>query len=158
MDYIIAFLLKFINNCLSTAKTITVSKGNYLLGAVFNAVSELFYLLVMVKVIKSNDLTSMIVVCLAVFFGTYLTGVTFKKQKKETLYVFDVTSDSLENGILFADSIRNLNIPIKTYKTFDSNMKKCLSCKIYCNTKEDSKIVESLMFPAFKYNQTIPVE
>ena len=158
MDYIIAFLLKFINNCLSTAKTITVSKGNYFLGALFNALSELFYLLVMVKVIKSNDIFSMIVVCIAVFFGTYLTGVTFKSKQKERLYVFDVTSDNLENGIRFADNVRQLNIPIKTYKTLDTNMNKCLSCKVYCSTKEESKLIEGLMLPNFKYNQIIPVD
>ena len=158
MDYIIAFLLKFINNCLSTAKTITVSKGEYFLGALFNAISELFYLLVMVRVIKSNDIFSMLMVCFAVFLGTYITGVVFKKKQPEKLYIFDVTSDNMENGIDFADKVRFFNIAIKTYKTFDTNMNKCLSCKIYCNTREESKIVESLMLPNFKYNQIIPVE
>lgn len=158
MEILTSFILRILDNSLGTCKTIFISKGKYFLGALFNAFSSFFYLFALVQLTKSNNIYSIIAMCLATFIGTYVPGKLIKKSERDRLFIFDVTADTLESGKLFADSIRNINIPIKTYMAYDSNMNKTLSCKVYCNTKEDSIAVEKLIRPNFKYNVYMPME
>lgn len=158
MEILTSFILRILDNSLGTCKTIFISKGKYFLGALFNALSSFFYLFALVQLTKSNNIYSIIAMCLATFIGTYVPGKLIKKSERDKLFIFDITSDTLENGKEFADSVRRINIPIKTYMTYDSNMQKTLSCKVYCNTKEDSTAVEYLIKPNFKYNVYMPIE
>ena len=157
MEIILVFLFKICDNALATAKTVFVSKGKYLTGAMFNAFSFLFYTIAFSKALKDDSPGTTIAMCLAVFLGTYLTGSLIKKSERERLFIFDITSDTFENGIAFADELREHNLAIKTYITYDSNLIKTLSCKVYCTTKTESALVDSLIKKDFKYNKTIPV-
>lgn len=158
MEILTSFILRILDNSLGTCKTIFISKGQYFLGALFNAFSSFFYLFALVQLTKSNSIYSILAMCLATFIGTYVPGKVIKKSEADKLFIFDITSDNFENGKQFADKVRNLNIAIKTYKTYDSNMQKALSCKIYCVNKEESSMVENLIMPNFKYNIYTPID
>lgn len=158
MNILISFLLKAIDNGLSTAKTIYINKERYLIASLLNAFATFFYLFAIVQLTKSNSMANIIAMCVATFIGTLLPGVIFKKSEREKLYIFDISSDTLESGKEFADKIREYNIAIKTYKSYDKNKKKILSCKVYCTNKEESKIVDSLIGPNFKYNIYVPLD
>lgn len=158
MEILISFMLRIMDNSLGTCKTIFISKGKYFLGALFNALSSFFYLFALVQLTKSNNIYSIIAMCLATFIGTYVPGKLIKRSERDKLFIFDITCDNLSNGKDFADGVRKINIPIKTYFTYDSNMNKTLSCKVYCNTKEESILVEEMMNENFKYNIYLPRE
>lgn len=158
MEILVSFILRILDNSLGTCKTIFISKGRYFLGALFNAFSSFFYLFALVQLTKSNNIYSIIAMCLATFIGTYVPGKLIKRSEADKLFIFDITSDNFENGKKFADSVRDLNIAIKTYKTYDTNMQKALSCKVYCVSKEESSMVESLILPNFKYNIYTPIQ
>lgn len=146
------FILKLIDNMLATIKTVYMHKEKYFLSAIFNALSTFFYLIAIVKIAKSNDMFSIVAMCIATFIGTYLPGTLIKKSERDKLYIYDITTDNLDNGITFADNIRNVNIAIKTYISYDSDMNKVLSCKIYSVSKDESKIVNDLIPKEFKYH------
>lgn len=158
MEIIFVFILKILDNALGTAKTVLISKEKYFSGSLFNALSFLFYTIAFSKALKDDSLFTTIAMCVAVFIGTYITGVVFKRSERDKLYIFDITSDTFASGIAFADEARENNLAIKTYVTYDSNMNKTLSCKVYCLTREESKIVNSLIKPNFKFNVYIPLE
>lgn len=158
MEILSVFVFKILDNALSTAKTVLISKEQYLSGSLFNALSFLFYTLAFSKALKDDSMFTTVSMCIAVFIGTYITGVLFKRSERDKLYIFDITSDTLEAGILFADEVRQSNIAIKTHISYDSNINKTLSCKVYCLTKEETKLVNSLIPPGFKYNVYIPLE
>lgn len=152
-----SFLLKAIDNALSTIKTINLQKEKYFYGAFFNALSTFFYLVGVIQIAKSNSLLSVISMCVATFIGTYVPGVLIKKSERDKLYIFDITADDLTLGKYFADAIRKENIAIKTYSSYGSDMNKVLSCKVYCTTKNESRIVNTLMPKTFKYNIYSPI-
>lgn len=156
MEILLVFILKIIDNILATAKTIYINKEKYVIASLFNAFSTFFYLILIVQIAKSNDIKSIIAMCVATFIGTYLPGVLIKKSEREKLFIFDITSDTLETGKQFADEIRDNNIAITTYSARDKHMNKVLTCKVYCRTKEESRIVKELLNPNFKYNIDIP--
>lgn len=158
MTPLMAFVLKIFDNGLGTAKTIYINKEKYVLGAALNAFSTFFYLVAIVELTKNNDMKSIIAMCVATFIGTYLPGVLIKKSERDKLWIFDITADSLENGKEFADTIRTHNIAIKSYSSYDSAMNKVLSCKVYCSTKGESRLVNKIIPKQFKYNVYVPLE
>lgn len=160
MDILFAFTLKMIDNIFSTAKTIYISKEKYLIGSILNAAATFFYLVAIVQITKDNSLMSIFAMCLATFIGTYLPGILIKQNEKDKLYIFDITANDLFSGIDFADDIRELGLAINTHKTYDSGMTKTLACKIFCETKEESRMVVELLNarPHFKYNVCVPID
>ena len=158
MDILISFILKTIDNGLGTAKNIYINKEKYVIASLFNGIATFFYLIAIVQLTKSNSIYNIIAMCIATFIGTLIPGIMVKKSERDKLFIFDITSDTLESGKEFADLIRKNNIAIKTYKSYDSNMNKTLSCKVFCSTKEESKIVNKLIKPNFRYNIYVPIE
>lgn len=156
---IVVFMLKLIDNALSTVKTIYIHKEKYLLGGLFNSVSTFFYLIAIVQVTRSNDFFSIVSMCVATFIGTLLPGVIMKRSERDKLFIYDITASDLDEGKEFADIIRDSNIAIKTYISYDCDLNKVLSCKVFCPTKNESKIVDQLLFDTgFKYNKYVPLE
>lgn len=158
MSPLIAFVLKILDNGLSTAKTIYINKERYALGALLSSFSTFFYLVAIVQLTKDNSLKSIIAMCVATYVGTYLPGLLIKKSERDKLWIFDITANSFDEGKEFADKIREHNIAIKSYSSYDSDMNKVLSCKIYCSTKTESRIVNKFIPNKFKYNVYVPLE
>lgn len=156
----IAFGLKMADNALSTVKTLYLSKGKFFGASLFASMSTLFYLLAIVRIANSNDMASIIAMCAATFVGTLMPCYLLKKSERDKLYIFDITSDTMDNGKRFADEIRDSNIAVNTSVVYDKNMKKTLLCKVYCATKEQSKMVNDLLKnkDEFKYNVYVPIE
>ena len=152
-----AFFLKLIDNGLGTLKTIYIQKEKYFLGATFNALSAFFYLIAIVQVAKSNDMLSIIAMCIATFLGTLIPGLLVKKSERDKLYIYEITASNLEAGKIFADELRETNIAIHSYTTYDEDMTKVLVCKVYCSTKEESRIINSLIPKNFRYHIYVPV-
>lgn len=158
MELVTIFIIKMLDNILSTCKSIHVAKEQYLKGAIFNAISTFFYFIVIVQLAKESSLQSIIAVCVASFIGTYLSGTMVRKSEGDRLYIFRITSTTLEDGISFADSIRDNNIAIRTTVCYDNSMDKTLFCEVYCNTKEESRKVRDLIPKEFKYHVQNPIE
>lgn len=156
-EIILVFLLKLIDNALATVKTIYIQKEKYMVSAIFNGLSTFFYLVAIVQISKSSSLLSIVSMCLATFIGTYLPGVIIKKSEGDRLFIFDITANNLSEGKKFADVIRELKIPIKTYSSYNSDMEKVLTCKVFCSTKEDSQIVLDKMPETFNYYIHLPL-
>ena len=152
-----AFFLKLIDNGLGTLKTIYIQKEKYTLSALFNAASTFFYLIAIVQVAKSNDIFSIIAMCVATFLGTLIPGLLIKKSERDKLYIYEITASDLEMGKIFADELRDTNIAIHSHTTYDEDMNKVLICKVYCSTKKESRIVDMLIPDEFRYHIYVPV-
>ena len=159
-EILIAFTLKMADNALGTVKTLFLAKGKYVAAAFFNSFSTLFYLMAVVRIAKSNDIYSIIAMCVATFIGTLMPCFIIKKAERDKLYIFDVTSDTLENGKRFADILRMKNVALNTTTVYNREMKKTLLVKIYCSSKEESRMVTDMLENKknFKYNIYVPIE
>lgn len=152
------FILKILDNGLSTVKTIFITKGNYFLAALFNAISTFFYLVAVVELTKSNNILAIISMCVATFLGTWWSGLLVRKTEKDKLFIFTITATSMEKGQEFADLVRQHNLAIRTAKTYNSKMVKTLNCEVFCKTKEDTKLLRSLIPDDFNYHMYVPKE
>lgn len=158
IEIVQAFIVKIMDNGLGTFKTIYLNKEKYLLGALFSSLSTFFYLLGVVQVAKDSGFISIVTMCVATFVGTYLPGIFLKKTERDKLYIFEITASSLKEGKEFADSLRELNIAVKTDTARDSDLNKVLSCKAYCNNKNESRIVKELIPENFRHHVYVPLE
>ena len=158
MELITIFIIKLFDNMLGTCKSVYLAKEQYIKASIFNALSTFFYFIAIVQLTKTNSLLSILAICLATFIGTYASGKLIRKQEGDRLYIFRITSDNLENGIKFADTVRDNNIAIHTTTGYDKSMNKTLFCEIYCTTKEESRIVTNLIPCEFKYHIQNPID
>lgn len=157
MELLTIFIIKLFDNMLGTCKSVYLAKEQYIKASIFNSLSTFFYFIAIVQLTKASNISSIIAICLATFIGTYASGKLIRRQEGDRLYIFRVTSDTLENGIKFADTIRDNNIAIHTTTGYDKSMNKILFCEVYCTTKEESRIVNSLIPNQFKYHIQNPI-
>jgi uncharacterized protein YebE (UPF0316 family) len=157
MEILIVFLLKLLDNTLGTMKNIYLARGKFFFSSLLAALSTTIYMIAVVRMAKSDGIFSILAICAATFIGTLLPGLAVKKSEKEKLYIFDITADTINSGKEFADILRSLNIAIKTSIVYDKMMIKTLSIKAYCANKEESKLVNEFLSPAFKYNIYAPM-
>jgi len=156
MEILVAFVLKMMDNALGTAKTIFLSKGKYHLGAFFSAFSTFFYLLAILHIAKSNNIYSIIAMCVATYIGTYIPGVIIKRTERDNLYIFHVTADNFDNAIVFKENILDENLAIQDYISYKDDVK-TIAFEIYCKTKKESKKVKDLIPRSFKYYINSPL-
>lgn len=158
MMYLLVFILKLLDGVFSTLKNIFLIKNKYFLSALVSTIGTFFYLTMVVELAKTTGIMATLVVCLANFIGTYIPSISMEKLEKDKLYIYSITSTTLEEGKAFADLVRKNNLAITTDGRRNENMEKVLFCEVYCKTREASKLLESLLPKAFKYNIQVPNE
>jgi hypothetical protein len=161
IEIVQAFMTKIMDNGLGTFKSIYINKEQYVRGSLFASASTFFYL-VGVKQVATSGWLVIGVMTFATFIGTLFPGIFMKKIEKDKTWTFNVMATSFEEGIEFADKIRELdnsyNIDINTTISYDINLNKVVSCSIDCPTKESSKIVLNLLPEDFSKKVNIPLE
>lgn len=157
MEILIVFVLKLLDNTLGTMKNIYLARGKFFFSSLLAALSTTIYMIAVVRMAKSDGILSIMAICAATFIGTLIPGFAVKKTEKEKLHIFDITADTMHNGKEFADILRSANITIKTSVVYDKTMIKTLSIKAYCANREESKMVNKVIYPAFKYNVYAPM-
>jgi len=157
MEILIVFLLKLLDNTLGTMKNIYLVREKFLFSSLLAAMSTTVYMVAVLRMAKSDGILSIIAICAATFIGTLIPGLVVKKSEKEKLYIFDITADNMHSGKEFADILRIANIATKTSVVYDKTMIKTLSIKAYCANREESKLVNEALSPAFKYNVYTPL-
>lgn len=157
MEILIVFLLKLLDNTLGTMKNIYLAREKFFFSSLLAALSTTIYMIAVVRMAKSDGILSIVAICAATFIGTLIPGLVVKKSEKEKLYIFDITADNMHSGKEFADILRSANIATKTSIVYDQMMTKTLSIKAYCSNREESKMVNEAIHPAFKYNIYAPM-
>lgn len=154
---LMTFISKIMDNALSTLKTIYLHKGKYFASAMFNAASTFFYMTAIVNAVKDNSLWSIIAMCVATFLGSYIPAKIIEKKEGDRLYVYDITTDDYEDGIAFANNIREMNIPVKTSTIYNDKKEKVVEVKVFCNTKAESSMIKELI-GNYKYHAYVAQE
>lgn len=146
----IVFLLKSLDCCFNTIKSVFLYKDKVLISAIFNSISTFFYLVAITKLTKSNSIYVLIAMCFATFVGTYLPAKSIKNMEKDKVYIYDITAPNMEQGKEFADKMRNLNLAVNSYISYNKKMNKTLSCKVLSATKQQSRIIDKYTTEEFE--------
>lgn len=121
-------------------------KDKGVLSSMVNGVATMAYMVIIV------DVETAFIVAIATTIGSLVSWMLSKKVEKDKVYIFDIIPDDNESGKEFADNIRENNVPIMTYIGFGEDMSKVLCSKIFSQSKENSKLIESLIPDSFKYH------
>lgn len=157
MEILMVFILKLIDNTLNTMKNIFLIRERFFVSSLLAALSTTVYMVTVMKMAKSDGIISIIAIFTATFIGTLIPGVAVKKTEKDKLYIYDITADNIDSGKEFADILREANIATKTSIAYNKEMYKTLSIQAYCSNKEESRMVNDNISPAFKYNVYAPM-
>ena len=87
-----AFIVKIMDNGLSTFKSIYQNKEKFLLSAIFAAASQFFYLVGVRQVTSSNGVIIICTMTFATFVGTLFPGLFIKKIEKDKPWTFKITA------------------------------------------------------------------
>lgn len=157
MEILIVFTLKLIDNTLSTMKNIFLIKEKFLVSSLFAALSTAVYMVMVMKMAKTDGLISIIAIFAATFIGTLLPGTVVKRAEKDRLFIYDITADNINNGKKFADTLREADITTKTSIAYNNEMDKTLSIQVYCSNRHESRLVNKNISSTFKYNVYAPI-
>ena len=147
---LIVFGLKLLDCTFNTFKTVYMYKNKYMLSAALNTISNVFYLIAIVQIAKATDgIYGIVAVALATFLGTWAPAEFLKRMEPDKLFVYEITSTTMENGKEYADFLMDNNIPIKTNKTY-AKRKKVLTIKVFSESKNNSTFIEDTIPDGFK--------
>lgn len=149
----VIFVCKIFDCAFNTLKTILLCKDKYFLSATCAAISVVFF----VFTVQQGGLEAYIAIGVATFFGNYLPPKVVEKLSSDKMFIYEITSDTLERGISFADRLRELNIPLSTDTVYDKNMNKVLVCKVYSSSKAISRMIMDNKPPEFNFNAYTPI-
>lgn len=149
------FALKMIDTIINSGKTIFMIRNKKFLSALSQAISNIFYIILMSKLMKSTDMASILTTSCAMFMGQYLSQWIAEKFDKDKIFKISITPVSKEGGKVIADELRENNIATQTFPCF-RNGEKVLGINVFAETKAQSAIVESVLaqHEGVKYNIT----
>jgi hypothetical protein len=98
------------------------------------------------------DIKKAAIVSIATLIGSQLSFTITNRFERDRVWIFDCTPYSRESGKQFADTIRNSNLGIITYEGYSSTKEKVICCKIYSESKQQSRLIESLIPDGFQYH------
>lgn len=149
------FALKMIDTIINSGKTIFMIRNKKFLSALSQAVSNVFYVILMSRLMKSTDFASICVTSLALFIGQYLSQWIAEKFDKDKIWRISITPPTKEIGKNLADELRDSNIAVQTYPCF-FNEEKTLGINAFSENKASSAIVSSILsnYDNVKFNIT----
>lgn len=151
------FALNLLNNTFSTLKTLYLAKDRYLAAGLANTVGTFFYLIALVRVAQDNNVLGITAMCLATFIGTYVPGEVVRRAEGDRTFIFDITADSIVTGETFAAQMVAAGLPVKSGIVLDKHMTETVEIKVFCQTKEESRIVKNALPDTFKWNIYVPL-
>lgn len=143
-DMIIIFLVKVIDNILSTGKTILVQKNQAFLASLCVFISNIiFYKLV--SAASSGGEIVIYIISLASSLGTYLALIISDKFSKERLFVNIILNDDKETMMNLRDFLKENKITNLATVGYTKDWKKTIAITAYAETKEQSKLIDKYL-------------
>ena len=149
MELIVIFVSKLLDCTFGALKTSFFIRNKFIISAMCASFSTVFFILS----IKQSGLFAYIAIFIATFLGNYFPPVVIKKLEKDKLFVYEITADTFERSLNFAETLRELNIPVNTTKIRDKYGERNLTCTCYAVSKEISNIILANTDDTFKINK-----
>lgn len=117
-------------------------KEKYLVSSLCNAISQFFYLTLLVKVAKNNSIAGIVIICMATFLGSYFP---MRKTNKDKIWIYNILANSKEESKELADILRDCKLDVYTNKGYNFDVDKILDVKVISSSRNDSRIIENLI-------------
>ncbi|EQC1535599.1 hypothetical protein ACY1J9_001430 [Clostridium botulinum] len=144
-ELLLLFTLKLLDCAISTLKTLLLIKEKDFLSSLCTAVSQFFYLTLLVKITKDNSSLGIFVICLGALIGSYLPKFIIRRTDKDKTWIYEILPQSTKQSQKIADILRNNNLEVFTTKGYNFDVDKILTIKAFSNNKEESNLIENLI-------------
>ena len=142
LNVIVVFIVKIIDNILSTSKQILIQRNRAVLAAITVILSNIiFYKLINVVGSSSSDLY-VYIIAFASGIGTLLALIISNKLSKDRTYVNIILNDDKEVMMEFRDWLKDNKITNLTTDGYTKDWNKTLAITVYAETKEQSKLID----------------
>lgn len=153
MSSIIAiFLFKTLDCMFGTIKNLLLYKGKNFQQAICSTLANTMYAISLLYAFKSEFWSGLIALGLATFIGSYVPAMFMERLEKDKLYVYDITSTSLNAGDKFISTLRQNNVPFSYDTVSNSRSNPVYQFSIYSKSKASSSLIESLIPIEFNWN------
>ncbi|NCI19940.1 hypothetical protein EJM73_08505 [Clostridium botulinum] len=145
IQLLILFVLKMLDCAISTLKSLLLIKRKDFLSSLCSALSQFFYLTLLVKITKDNSNLGIFVICLGALIGSYLPKFIIRHTDKDKTWIYEIIPQSTQQSQEIADMLRNNKLEIFTIKGYNFDVDKILTIKAFSNNKEESNLIENLI-------------
>lgn len=140
----IVFLIKVLDNLLSTSKTILIQKNKGFLAGFSTIISQIiFYKLI--AAVSDNGSITIYVIALASGLGTILAVGLSNKFSKERTYVNVLLCDNKEVMMNVRDFLKDNKITNLATDGYTKNWDKSIAITAYAETKKQSKLIDEYL-------------
>lgn len=137
----IIFLVKVLDNVLSTSKTILIQKNKSFLAGLSVVISQIIFYKLIDAVSNGSELT-IYVIAIASGLGTQLAMLISNRFSKDRLYVNIIMCDNKEEMKELRDFLKENKITNLTTDGYTKDWQKTLAITAYAETKKQSKLLD----------------
>lgn len=144
-ELIILFVIKILDNLISTAKSITVYKNKEILSSLLVIISQFMFYFVIKQVMLDNSMLSIIIASIASGLGTFIAMKINVKFQKDMLYMNIVTCKNKNDIEKLCNYLIKNKIKYIVNDSYTKGWDTTYSIMIFSNTKEQSKLIDKFM-------------
>ena len=158
INMIVIFIIKVVDNILSTSKTILVQKNKAILASITVIISNIiFYKLV--DAASSGGEIVIYIIALASGIGTFLAIRISNRFSKERVFVNIIMNDDKEIMKELRDFLKDNKITNLATIGFTKEWNQTLAIAAYAETKEQSKLIDNFIKESnVKFKRIIQVQ
>lgn len=145
MNYILLFIIKILDNIISTAKSIATYKEQKITSSLLVITSQLLFYLVVKQVISDNTLLTIIIVSVASGIGNYIAFIINSKFKKDTKWTFIITSSNINDIQNLCNYLAEHRIKYISNDGYTRKGEHTINVMAFSKTKEESRLIENFL-------------
>lgn len=145
LELISLFVVKILDNLISTAKSITVYKNKEILSSVLVIISQFLFYFVIKQVILDSSMLSIIIASVASGLGTYMAMKINNKFQKDMLYMNIITCKNKDDIESLCNYLIKNKIKYIVNDSYTRSWDTTYSAMIFSNTKEQSKLIDKFI-------------
>lgn len=145
IGYIVLAIIKVIDNIVGTAKNIAQYQERKLLSSVLVVISQLLFYLVIDQVIEDNTTLAIIIVAVSSGVGNYIAFEINNKFKRDTKWVFVLTSSDTKDVQRLCGYLAEHNIKYIANNGLTKKNEPTIHVIAFSKGKDDSRLIESFL-------------
>lgn len=144
-EYILLAIIKVFDNVISTAKNICTFKEMKVLSSILTVVSQLMFYLIISQVIEDNTLLSIVIVAVSSGIGNLLAFIINDRFKKDTKWVFIVTSSNANDIQNICNNLAESGIKYIVSDGYTRKWQKTINLMAFSKSKDESRLIEKFL-------------
>ena len=97
MTYFILFVIKILDNIITTAKSILQYRGAKIISSILVVISQLLFYLIISKVVKDDSIITIIIISIASGIGNLIAFPVLERFRKDDKLQFHLTSSDMDD-------------------------------------------------------------